>query len=95
VCFDLFEERFDTPPAFIKFFNGRCCPSKIVGKEFDVHLFAFIPYLNHSDLIGIVLFRLRWSGKTGLEKSQINPKLHTNMKRERRKFTNEFKAEVA
>jgi transposase-like protein len=34
-------------------------------------------------------------GKTRLEKNQINPKLHIHMKRERRKFTNEFKAEVA
>ena len=30
-----------------------------------------------------------------MKKAKLNPKLHINMKRERRKFTNEFKAEVA
>ena len=30
-----------------------------------------------------------------LKKAKSNPKLHIHMKRERRKFTNEFKAEVA
>lgn len=30
-----------------------------------------------------------------MKKAKLNPKLHNKMKRERRKFTNEFKAEVA
>ena len=30
-----------------------------------------------------------------MKKAKLNPKLHIHMKRERRKFTNEFKAEVA
>jgi transposase len=36
-----------------------------------------------------------WSGKTGLEKSQIKPEITHPYETERRKFTNEFKAEVA
>jgi transposase-like protein len=44
-----------------------------------------------------MLHREVWCGreKLDLKKAKLNPKLHINMKRERRKFTNEFKAEVA